>query len=468
MPSGPYDKTVMSTPTPYPWVLQVFSSFPDITFHVQEVVLLNIQISDNIVNARALLCIVGSTLERLTLRDASNNFRDVAAGLSEFFVEALQLSPNLKSLDLVIQKGSQKWWASGGKEELAMAIITMGQGVGTDFTSMMVEGLKPAQLSEGLVVRSRENEVDTLVRQVAKQKAVKRLGLLLYSLPTAEGLNKARALALFADFDRLQSLNVTFSGFTYMSSAFSHLSNLRHLTMGSMECYDENVWNNFSEVLKSGNLSRLESFDYFAEDCYARERETGLFHLLKDGNALKRFRLVCSDHYCQQEDVMPALDEIFADMIPKQNLESIRIVFYMADLTLLRFAKFISGCRKLNELYLQTPTREDLFTNDADRYQFLSDITSAPSLTTLSLPLKFPSGRLELLDRCVLQRPLEQQRLKEVTLKVALDSCLFHDLTVFLERPSSIESFEIDMEDSGDRFGPHLIKFFEWLTFVNV
>ncbi|KAI8847055.1 hypothetical protein BC829DRAFT_397429 [Chytridium lagenaria] len=60
--------------------------------------------------------------------------------------------------------------------------------------------------------------------------------------------------------------------------------------------------------------------------------------------------------------------------------------------------------------------------------------------------------------------PLDQQHLKEVTLKVASDLCLFHDLTVFLERPSSIESFEIDMDHSGVHFSPHIIKFFEWLT----
>ncbi|KAI8848141.1 hypothetical protein BC829DRAFT_417893 [Chytridium lagenaria] len=121
MPSGPYDKTVMSTQHHIPGSPSL-QQLPGYHISRSRSCLVNIQISDNIVNARALLCIVGSTLERLTLRDASNNFRDVAAGLSEFFVEALQLSPNLKSLDLVIQKGSQKWWASGGKEELAMAI----------------------------------------------------------------------------------------------------------------------------------------------------------------------------------------------------------------------------------------------------------------------------------------------------------------------------------------------------------
>ncbi|KAI8847056.1 hypothetical protein BC829DRAFT_434175 [Chytridium lagenaria] len=254
MPSGPFDKDDGVRPNTISRVLQAFSNSPNLTFHVREVLLLNIYNSDSVVNARALLCIVGSKLERLTLGDALNNFGDAVDGFEEFFVEALQLCPNLKGLDLVVDRVSQKWWASGGKEELAMAISSLS---------------KLTNLS----------------------KAVKNLQLLLYSPPTAEGLNQARALSLFADFDRLQSLNVTFAGFTYMSSAFTRLCNLRHLTMGSMECYDEDVWNNFSEVLRSGDLSRVESFTYYAEDCYAGERETGVFHLLKDGNALKEFKL---------------------------------------------------------------------------------------------------------------------------------------------------------------------------------
>ncbi|KAI8847054.1 hypothetical protein BC829DRAFT_253289 [Chytridium lagenaria] len=267
-------------------VLQVFSNSPNVTFHVQEVVLLNVSYHDSVVNARALLCMVGSTLERLKLHEAVYQL----IGFKEFFVEALQLCPNLKGLDLVVERVSQKWWVSGGKEGLAMAISSLSkltnlsvscgiydwdEGADNDFASMMMERLKPAQLSEGLIVRSSEYEVATLLLQVAKQKAVKNLELWLYSQPTAEVLNDVRALSLFADFDRLQSLNVTFAGFTYMSSAFTRLCNLRHLTMGSMECYDEDVWNNFSEVFRSGDLSQLESFAYHAKHGYDNDATQG-------------------------------------------------------------------------------------------------------------------------------------------------------------------------------------------------
>ncbi|KAI8851195.1 hypothetical protein BC829DRAFT_415462 [Chytridium lagenaria] len=235
--------------------IQAFKNSPDVIFYVKEVSL-TFQTSCTVIKAHELLSLIGSRLEGL------------------FCMKSRTAGMMTGVLDIVIEETSEQWWRSGGKEELISAIGGLTKLVslsascgyddwdsrrdspegnnGLDFTLMMLETLAPNLLTEKLTVKSQSEKIERVVLQAAKQKAIKNLELLLYYPPKDEDLAKARTLRCFSDFDRLENLNVTLMGFTYIYPAFPHLRSLRHLVIGSMECYDVNIWTNLREFLYLG------------------------------------------------------------------------------------------------------------------------------------------------------------------------------------------------------------------------
>ncbi|KAI8851188.1 hypothetical protein BC829DRAFT_488270 [Chytridium lagenaria] len=459
-----------------PRALHIFKSSPNVAFHVREVELTQ-QSHLTVSEARELLSLIGERLERLTLCDL--NFGGKSGGIGGFFVEALKLCPNLKGVKMVVGEVSSDWWRSGGKEELTMAIAALpnlvslsascgmydwergygGEDNGPDFTSTMLTSLKAGQLTECLTVISCYGEPEQVVRQAVKQNAVKELDLLLYVEARREDLISATTHRFFSDFHRLETLNVTLAGFTFMSSAFAHLYNLRHLVIGSLYWQDHDVFINLHNVVTSGAFCRLESLCVFSEDCHAGDAECDFFRLLGNGNALKRFELICSDHSSSD-----ALNDILDGMTPNPNLENVHIVFYMTDTTLLHFSRFIAGCENLQDLDLIIRNRHYGFLmNEADSHQFLSDIMSAPNLAVLTFNLPMTLDRLKVMDRYLSDLPLEERRLKNLKMKSDKDMTVFNQLHVFLENQSTVTSLEINMEDCGDHFSENLIPFFETL-----
>ncbi|KAJ3206670.1 hypothetical protein HDU67_008025 [Dinochytrium kinnereticum] len=340
-----------------------------------------------------ILKLVGPWLERLTFQVEEVFAREECQG--SWVVKAVELCPRLKSVDLRFANSS--WWESGGGKDLAKAIegrtdflisiaVNNCYAKGGGFWVPVLSGLRPGQLKERLSISSHSEDTDAIVALASKQTEVRSLELLLYDLTTGAEFTTSTNNHLFHGFTKLESLNVTFKGFQYFAPAFKLCPSLKELMIGTFECYESTPWSILQETIRSGWLDGLESLTIFVEDCYGGDAELDFFRLLGGGTSMKSFGIFCSDHWHESDVTMPLLDNVFRDMAPNSNLTSVVIRYFMADSTLLHFARFVSKCDNLVSLRLSIPNREIILPHEEDRKQFLELVESAPKLKDLELP----------------------------------------------------------------------------------
>ncbi|KAI8851230.1 hypothetical protein BC829DRAFT_129344 [Chytridium lagenaria] len=160
--------TIDSRKRSIPETLQFLKTSPNAVHHVQNVIAME-QTYEDVNNLRELFNLVGVNLKRLRLYESHRNPQDYVrstTGIDQFYVETVQLCPNLGLLNIRPSRLSQTWWNSGGHAvELANAIASLAElrGVAIEcnfldqqpespFSLLLLKALPPGHLTERLTI----------------------------------------------------------------------------------------------------------------------------------------------------------------------------------------------------------------------------------------------------------------------------------------------------------------------------